>query len=101
MTTAITCPTYCRRVHNEQPDEVIQHESAPVFIEQTPAPHRGRPVLVQTSQDNDNMQPRLHVGGYDFDVHGARNLLAELQLLVQVMNEAQARLDLDLTTAGR
>jgi hypothetical protein len=89
-----TCPTYCRRIHDEQPGEVVAHETEQLFIEQL----HGGPLRLQMSQDNDNPQPRLHLDRFDFDLRGAETVLAEITLQVQLMREAQARIDAGLVT---
>ncbi|GGN39251.1 hypothetical protein GCM10010109_67000 [Actinoplanes campanulatus] len=90
-----TCPAYCARIHDEQPDEVVAHETPVVGI-----PALGsRPLRLQMSQADCDPAPRLHVGSYDLDLYNAERLLAELHMKVTIMREAQARLHASLTVA--
>jgi hypothetical protein len=88
--TTATCPTWCRRIHDEGPLESVIHESdrAEVFA----LPHPGgpsKPVRVSLGQDDDD---RVYVllGEAELTPGDAEHLIAVLTTLV---NRAYATLD--------
>lgn len=81
-----TCPAYCTRVHSEEPGEIVIHETVKQYIDQIPEPRGPRQtLLVQVSQADDDMTPRLHLGSYDLDLAGAEELLAAVAAKVLLM----------------
>jgi hypothetical protein len=94
-TLTITCPRLCQRVHDEQPGEVVIHESADVRIPQYPG---SVPVLTQISQDDIDRTLRLHVGQYAFDPQYAEQLYAVLGALMPLLRDAEARRLIDEAT---
>ncbi len=89
---ATTCPAFCAWPHNEQPGELIAHESAPIRVAQIPEPGiPNRPLLMQISTTDDDPKPRLHLSEYDFDLSAAETILAELSVLVATMREVRAQ----------
>ncbi|BCY11020.1 hypothetical protein L3i22_061080 [Actinoplanes sp. L3-i22] len=86
---AATCPTYCTRKHDEEPGEVIVHESTPVLISQLSAPRPGRPLALQVSEASDDPTVRLHLNAYEFGLEAAETLLRALTAKVELMRAAQ------------
>lgn len=88
-----TCPPYCAAVHDEQPGVIVHHHTPVIRIEQCVP---GQPLDLFVSQYDFDMRPRLTVGGHDFDLPGAEQLLAELAVKVAHMRRLNAETELNL-----